>query len=378
VENLVKIEGSNRLFNGAFTNKRVFVTGHTGFKGSWLCEWLLQLGAVINGYSLPPTTSPALFHQLRLRSRLNHARGDIRNFKQLSRALRDSRPDFVFHFAAQPLVRESYARPVETFDTNLMGTVNLLEALRGIRHRCAAVFVTTDKCYENRERTRGYREEDPLGGHDPYSASKAAAEIAIGSYRRAFFQNHPVKIASARAGNVIGGGDWATDRIVPDCIRALQSNLPITVRNQVATRPWQHVLEPLSGYLWLGAQLATLKSDDGRLCSAFNFGPRREANRTVLELVEKILTHWPGTWVDKSDPRAVHEAGLLHLETAKASRLLNWRPVWSFSRNIEQTVACYRRTLASPQLAQEILSDQISDYVGDARRKNLAWAAKTS
>jgi CDP-glucose 4,6-dehydratase len=219
------------LFGGMYAGKKIFVTGHTGFKGSWLCEWLLQLGAEITGYSLPPKTKPALFNQLGLKSRVKHIIGDVRDLPALRRAVRRARPDFVFHLAAQPLVRESYARPVETFATNLMGTVNLLEVLRAIERPCAAVFVTTDKCYENREWHHGYREEDALGGHDPYSASKATAELAISSYRRAFFQQHPVKIASARAGNVIGGGDWATDRIVPDSIRALQKGRPIGVRD---------------------------------------------------------------------------------------------------------------------------------------------------
>jgi CDP-glucose 4,6-dehydratase len=376
VESLVITQMSNPLFNGAFAGKKIFVTGHTGFKGSWLCEWLLQLGAEITGYSLPPETKPALFNQLGLKSRLHHIIGDIRDPAKLNRALQRGRPDFVFHLAAQPLVRESYARPIETFETNLMGTVNLLEALRGLKNPCAAVFITTDKCYENREHHRGYREEDCLGGHDPYSASKATAEIAISSWRRSFFRNHPVKIASVRAGNVIGGGDWAADRIVPDCVRALQKNLPVPVRNKIATRPWQHVLEPLGGYLWLGAKISKLKTNDDQFCSAFNFGPRREANRTVCELVEKILEHWPGRWVDKSNPRAVHEAKRLHLETAKALRLLKWKPVWDFSENIEQTVVWYRATAKSPELAHDFLLGQISDYCADARSKKLPWAAK--
>jgi CDP-glucose 4,6-dehydratase len=378
MENLVNLQLSSRLFDGAFKRKRIFVTGHTGFKGSWLCEWLLQLGAQITGYSLPPETKPALFDQLGLKSRLHHVSGDVRDGRKLSAALRRSRPDFVFHLAAQPLVRESYVHPVETFETNVMGTVNLLEGMRRIQHPCTAVFVTTDKCYENREQAHGYREEDPLGGYDPYSASKAAAEIAISSYRRSFFQQHPVKIASVRAGNVIGGGDWATDRIVPDCIRALRKGLPIPVRNQIAKRPWQHVLEPVSGYLWLGSQLSKLRTNDGKLCSAFNFGPNRAANRTVRELVESILLHWPGAWIDKSNPKAVHEARLLHLETAKAFRLLKWRPVWTFSRNIQQTVGWYRDTLKSPELARQLLVEQISEYCAEAGRKKLPWALPTS
>ena len=366
-------------FSGAYAGKKVFVTGHTGFKGSWLCEWLLSLGAKITGYSLPPNTKPALFNQLGLKSRLHHIIGDIRDLPKLRRALQTAKPDFVFHLAAQPLVRESYEQPVETFETNLMGTVNVLESLRGLKKSCAAVFITTDKCYENREQHRGYAETDPMGGHDPYSASKATAEIAIASYRRSFFKDHPVKIASVRAGNVIGGGDWAADRIVPDSIRALQTKQPIPVRNKISTRPWQHVLEPLSGYLWLGARLSTPQppnSSTASLCSAFNFGPDREANRTVHKLVEEILKHWPGEWVDKSNPHAVHEARLLHLVTTKAKRELGWQPVWNFSETIRETVGWYHVVAKTPARAREILSQTIADYCAAAKKKKLPWAAK--
>lgn len=365
---------TSQLFSGAYAGKKVFVTGHTGFKGSWLCEWLLSLGAEITGYSLPPNTRPALFHQLGLKSRLHHVVGDIRDLPKLRRALLAAKPDFVFHLAAQPLVRESYAQPVATFATNLMGTVNVLEALRDLKKPCAAVFITTDKCYENRERHRGYAETDPMGGHDPYSASKATSEIAIASYRRSFFKNHPVKIASVRAGNVIGGGDWAADRIVPDSIRALQKKSAIPVRNKVSTRPWQHVLEPLGGYLWLAANLAALTSANSTLESAFNFGPDREANRTVGQLVGEILKHWPGEWADKSDTHAVHEARLLHLVTTKAKRELGWRPVWNFPETIRETVEWYRVTSKNPARAHEISSRDIADYCAAAKQKNLPWA----
>jgi CDP-glucose 4,6-dehydratase len=246
---------NSSAFGGLYRGKSVFVTGHTGFKGAWLAEWLLCLGARVHGFALPPSTQPALFEQLGLASRLHHENGDIRDPVAVKQSILAAQPDFVFHLAAQPLVRLSYEQPVETYATNVMGTINVLQALRELRKPCPAVMVTTDKCYENREWVYGYREEDPLGGHDPYSSSKAAAEIAIASWRRAFFLDHPVKIASARAGNVIGGGDWAADRIVPDCIRALQHEQPIPVRNKHATRPWQHVLEPLSGYLWLAVLL---------------------------------------------------------------------------------------------------------------------------
>ncbi|PWU20713.1 MAG: CDP-glucose 4,6-dehydratase, partial [Verrucomicrobia bacterium] len=250
----------HHFFSGAYSGRNVLVTGHTGFKGGWLCQWLLGLGAEVTGYSLPPPTQPALFEQLALADRMHHLDGDVRDEVAFTQAVRKSAPDFIFHLAAQSLVRESYRTPVATWQTNVMGTVHVLEAARGLNKKCAVVCITSDKCYENREWLYGYREEDSLGGHDPYSSSKGAAEIAIAAWRRSFFQSRDanskgVSIASARAGNVIGGGDWATDRIVPDCVRALQQREPIAVRNPCATRPWQHVLEPLSGYLWLGARL---------------------------------------------------------------------------------------------------------------------------
>ncbi len=395
--------GLKGLFRGLYTGKRVFVTGHTGFKGSWLCEWLLGLGAEVTGYSLKPPTRPALFEQLGLGRHLHHIIGDIRDLSGLTRAMRKAHPDFVFHLAAQPIVRDAYASPVETFEVNLMGTVHVLEALRPVTHPCAAVFITTDKCYENREWVYGYREDDPLGGHDPYSASKAAVEMAIGSYRRSFFQSHPVKIASARAGNVIGGGDWATDRIVPDCIRALAKGQPIPVRNPKATRPWQHVLEPLSGYLWLGACLsgegggrraeryarespksktqspprraATINapSPTGALASAFNFGPGHDSNRTVEELVTEMLKHWPGRWEHHHDPKAVHEANLLQLVTNKANALLGWSPVWGFPTAVEQTVVWYR-AVGRKKPAVDATSEQIHSYCRRAAELLQPWA----
>ncbi len=366
------------LFGSAYKGKRVLVTGHTGFKGAWLCEWLLGLGADVTGLSLPPPTDPSLFVQLGLARRLRHVLGDIQEPDVLRKTVKDAKPDFVFHLAAQSIVRESYRRPRETFNVNAMGSLNLLEALRDASKPCAAVFVTTDKCYENREWSHGYRETDTLGGHDPYSASKAAAEMIIGSYRDSFFHNHPVKIASARAGNVIGGGDWTAERIVPDCIRALEKNKLIPVRNRRATRPWQHVLEPLGGYLWLGACLASpplRRCDASALASAFNFGPNRDANRTVEELVQEVLRHWPGRWRDKSDPNAPHEAGLLQLSTDKAAALLRWFPVWSFFEAVEKTVLWYRQAASFKTSGQfqKLTRRQISQYVGQARAARLPW-----
>ena len=349
------------MFHGAFQNKTVWLSGHTGFKGAWLAEWLLALGARVHGYALSPPTNPALFDQLDLAPKLHHEIADIRDAAAVRQSILAAEPDFVFHLAAQPLVRPSYEAPLETYSTNVMGTAHVLDALRSLQKPCSAVFVTTDKCYENREWLHGYREEDPIGGHDPYSSSKAAAEIAIASWRRAFFAESPVKIASARAGNVIGGGDWALDRIVPDCIRALQNGKPIGVRNPHATRPWQHVLEPLSGYLSLAAQLP----GNPKLESALNFGPSLESNRNVRSVVTEILKHWPGEWTDQSTPGAVHEANLLFLSTDKAHYLLDWKPTWDFNETIRRTVEGYR---------DADIRAQITSYSDAAKTKGVAWA----
>jgi CDP-glucose 4,6-dehydratase len=363
-------------FTNSYQGKRVLLTGHTGFKGAWLAEWLLHLGADVTGLALPPTTTPALYNQLRLSERLHHRAGDIRDLATVCAAVEAAKPDFVFHLAAQPLVRLSYDQPVETYATNVLGTVHLLEAVRLSKHPCTVVAITTDKCYENREWVHSYREEDPMGGYDPYSSSKGAAELAIAAYRRSFFgPNSGVRLASARAGNVVGGGDWAADRIVPDCIRALKSGERIAVRNKVATRPWQHVLEPLSGYLWLGARLSTASSSPASpLTSAFNFGPALTSNRTVAALVQEVIKHWPGEWDDCSDPHAVHEAKLLNLATDKAFHFLQWEPVWNFEQTISKTVAWYRQCNGDVSVAHPFTTQQISEYVTAARAAGLPWA----
>jgi CDP-glucose 4,6-dehydratase len=332
---------------------------------------------------LPSSTTPSLFGHLALAERVEHREADLRDMGTLALAIAEAQPDYVFHLAAQSLVRLSYQQPVDTYAVNVLGTVHALEALRRLAKPCAAVMVTTDKCYENREWVYGYREEDPLGGWDPYSSSKAAAEIAIASYRRSFFADHPVRIASARAGNVIGGGDWAPDRIVPDCIRALQRQQPIPVRNKTATRPWQHVLEPLSGYLWLGAALANpalCKFPVRRLTAAFNFGPDHDSNRTVAELVTEVLKHWPGSWEDRSDPKAVHEAELLQLVTDKAHALLGWKPVWDFAETVYETVQWYRQTHTNPdpKLARRLTVEQIHRYTSKASESPIPWAQPCS
>lgn len=359
-------------FAGVYAGKRVLVTGHTGFKGSWLCEWLLALGAEVTGLALPPPTSPALFDQLGLASRVKDRRGDIRDLATVRAAVEAARPDFVFHLAAQPLVRLSYAQPVETYATNIMGTVHLLEAARLAGIACTVVVVTTDKCYENTERAHAYREGEPMGGYDPYSSSKGATELVVSAYRRSYFSapDSPVRLASARAGNVIGGGDWALDRIVPDCMRSLQRGEAIPVRNRHATRPWQHVLEPLGGYLWLAARLAA----DRKFATAFNFGPTPAATQPVAKLVAEVLKHWPGKWEDRTDPRAVHEATLLSLAIEKAERELGWKPVWDFPATIFETVEWYRDVAKNPALAATLTRRQIAAYEAAAKNLKLTWA----
>ncbi len=365
------------MFAGAFQGRTVWLSGHTGFKGAWLAHWLLKLGARVHGFALPPATHPSLFQQLGLEKRLQHEIGDVRDFEALKRSILRVQPDFIFHLAAQALVRYSYEYPLDTYSTNVMGTANVLEALRTLEKPCAAVIVTTDKCYENRELDHAYSEEEPLGGHDPYSSSKAAAEIVIAAYRRSFFGKSPVRIASTRAGNVIGGGDWAPDRIVPDCIRALQRSEAIPIRNQTAIRPWQHVLEPLSGYLWLGAVLARpemVRTQLADVTTAFNLGPEKEANRPVVELVGEVLKNWPGRWEDKSDPKAVHEARLLMLSTARAKRVLRWQPTWPFEIAVARTVKWYRSVSENAAVAENTTSLQIEEYEQTARKTAAPWA----
>lgn len=363
------------MFEDFYKNRRVFITGHTGFKGSWLSEWLLLLGARPVGYSLPSETEPALFNQLALEHRMDHQIGDIRNRQGLVEAIYSAQPDVVFHLAAQSLVRRSYSEPIETFETNLLGTVYVLEALRTLNKPCSAVIVTSDKCYENREWPFGYRENDPLGGHDPYSSSKACAELAAQSFRESFFRRQPsnsIAIASARAGNVLGGGDWAADRIMPDCIRALAGGKRIPIRNPDATRPWQHVLEPLSGYLLLGRLLFpggdSLNKD---MCAAYNFGPNVDSNQSVRSLVSKVCEFWPGEWEDQSDPKAPHEAHFLSLSIDKAWHHLRWRPVWDFDTTIKETVRWYREFHQSGRV---LCLEQLALYIEDAEKKQLDWA----
>lgn len=355
---------SSRMF---WQDRKVLITGHTGFKGSWLALWLSQLGAKVTGLALPPVGGHNLFDQLKLEQSLDHRLGDVRNPELLRAVVGETQPEVVFHLAAQPLVRRSYIEPISTWETNVMGTIHLLEALRPLPEPCTAVLITTDKVYRNNEWLYGYRENDPLGGHDPYSSSKAAAELAIASWRSSFcgVQSHQtphLRIASARAGNVIGGGDWAADRIVPDAMRALAEGRMIGVRNPMATRPWQHVLEPLGGYLRLAERLTTV-ADPALLATTFNFGPQLEANRSVRKLVEESLRHWPGEWEDKSDIRNPHEANLLNLVIDKAFHQLDWAPHWSFETTVERTVNWYRRVQECQASALECCLDDLTAYL---------------
>jgi CDP-glucose 4,6-dehydratase len=331
-----------------WAGRRVLLTGHTGFKGSWLLLWLQQLGAQVWTFALEPEPEPNLFRQLAQAcppgEGWQHQIGDLADLEALKDLVLRAQPEVVLHLAAQPLVRRSYEDPLGTWTTNVMGSLHLLEALKPLQQSCAVVMVTTDKVYENREWAYGYREPDRLGGHDPYSASKAGAEIAIASWRSSFcgqgsHQTRHLRIATARAGNVIGGGDWAADRIVPDAMRSLAKGKPIPVRNPRATRPWQHVIEPLAGYLRLAEALAR---DPQPPCEAFNFGPSLASNRTVGDLVTTILEHWPGQWLDQSNRSAPHEANLLHLQIDKAHHRLGWQPRWDYATTLARTVGWYR------------------------------------
>jgi CDP-glucose 4,6-dehydratase len=371
------------LFGGAFAGRPVFVTGHTGFKGSWLSIWLHQLGARVIGYSLAAAERSNYRASNVSELLIRNVEGDIRSLDDLQAAIDGADPDIIFHLAAQPLVRESYQTPRETFDINFMGTCNVLEAVRLRRKPCVVVVVTSDKCYENLESHRAYREEDAMGGHDPYSASKGAAELLVSSYRRSFFPpqqigEHGVRLASVRAGNVIGGGDWACDRIVPDIVAHLSSDRPVPVRNPEAVRPWQHVLEPLSGYLTLAERM--LSSRDAELCGGWNFGPSEAGTACVGQLVTEFCAAWDGgAWEYTGDPNQPHEAKLLRLSIKKAQSRLGWRPVWNMEETVERTVEWYRvfeRSNGRSMLGQCIAD--IATYSGKFARSSENQRQRTA
>jgi CDP-glucose 4,6-dehydratase len=368
-------------FGGVYRGRRVLLTGHTGFKGGWMALWLARLGAGVHGYALEAPTTPSLFEAANVEGTCaSHEIGDVRDFDRLLAAVRRARPEIVFHLAAQPLVRDSYRSPRETFDVNLMGTVNLLEAVRQAGGARVVQVVTSDKCYENHEWAYAYRESDPVGGRDPYSASKGCAEIAAAAYRRSFFEsaNGPVSVSTARAGNVIGGGDWAADRIVPDCVTALERGEPVVVRNPDAVRPWQHVLEPLSGYLLLAARQW---AEPARWNEAWNFGPPPQSAVPVGRLVEMVHRAW-GASAESSvrmpsfDPSAEpHEARYLRLDATKAQTQLGWMPVMDLERSVAETVGWYRERAerGAGFDGRAACLRQIDAYTSLAARAGAAW-----
>lgn len=355
------------LFGDLYRGRRVLLTGHTGFKGSWLALWLTELGADVVGVALPPDTVPNHWDLLRLD--VSDHRLDIRDGAAVARIVTAARPEIVFHLAAQSLVRRSYRNPLETWSTNVMGTANVLEACRQVRSVRAIVVVTSDKCYENRESMQGYRETDPLGGHDPYSASKASAELVAASYRGAFFheQGAPL-LATARAGNVIGGGDWSEDRLIPDLVRAIAAKASLEIRSPDATRPWQHVLESLNGYLLLGQKLLEGRRE---FAGSWNFGPEPEGNRTVADILARLKTHWPElVWHVTRQPQP-HETRLLHLDSAKARAKLGWRSIWSVDETLAATADWYRTYLTAGRAESQI---QLSAFIASAKVVGLEWA----
>ena len=354
--------------------RRVFVTGHTGFKGSWLALWLADLGAEVTGFSLPAPTDPSLFERAGVAELVRHVEGDVRDLGALDAAMREARPEVVFHLAAQPLVRLSYDEPVETYATNVMGTVHCLEACRRLDAVRAVVAITSDKCYANQEWIWPYRERDPMGGYDPYSSSKGAAELVIAAYRQSFFgpDKHPAGVASVRAGNVIGGGDWALDRLIPDIVRALEAGKRPLIRAPRSVRPWQHVMEALGGYLLIAERL--LDGDAG-MADGWNFGPADEDAQPVGAIVERMLALWGAEGWDRGDGSALHEAKLLKLDCSKARNELGWRPVLRLDAALELIVD-WHRALGDGGSARDLTLRQIRDY----RRKlqarlteNVEW-----
>lgn len=357
-----------------FSGKKVLVTGHTGFKGAWLTHWLKSLGAYVVGYALDPPTQPSMFDITGAGVGIEDIRADVRDLDRFDEVCSRVQPDFVFHMAAQPLVRLSYREPLETLETNVMGTANVLNCIRKIDKRCAVVVVTSDKCYENINTNLGYRESDAMGGSDPYSMSKGATELLVASWRRSFFgEDSPVLVSSGRAGNVIGGGDWAEDRITTDCVTALCEGRPIGIRNPFATRPWQHVLEPLSGYMWLAAKL--YEAEGERYASAWNFGPVPQSVCNVERFAKLLIKHWGSGEIEfQNDPTAVHEAKLLSLSSEKAFHELGWEPTWCLDECLKRTADWYKAWNEGSQELGDLTGSQIRDFEQSAASKKIPWA----
>jgi CDP-glucose 4,6-dehydratase len=323
-------------------DKRVFLTGHTGFKGSWLSLWLFSLGAKVRGYSLNPPTTPSLFNEAKIDLLIDSCIGDIRDQDTLHESMVSFNPDILIHMAAQPLVRYSYNEPIETYEVNVVGTAKVLEVARSCSNLKAIINITTDKCYENDGRTEGYKENDPMGGYDPYSSSKSCAELVTSSYRRSFLQEQGVGLASVRAGNVIGGGDWADDRLIPDILRSFEKNKPVIIRNPKATRPWQHVLEPLSGYLVLAQKLY---KDQKEYAEGWNFGPNEQDVKPVDWILNKMIVSWPNSSWKLDESSNPHEAGFLKLDISKSKSKLDWNPVWELSHTLERIISWHKAWL---------------------------------
>ncbi len=361
-------------FQNIFKGKKVIITGHTGFKGTWLTMWLLMLGAKVKGIALNPYSNPSHYKKLKLSKMIIDKRFNILDRKRLTKEIIQFKPDFVFHLAAQALVKSSYTDPISTWDTNLSGTINVISALRKLKSKCAAVIVTSDKCYKNKEIKRGYRENDELGGYDPYSASKGAAEIAIQSYIKSFFNrntNTKVSIAIGRAGNVIGGGDWSKDRILPDCIRSWSKNKKVIMRSPYSTRPWQHVLEPLSGYLTLAQNLEYNYKLHGE---AFNFGPKETLSRSVMDLVKEMSLYWQNVKWKIVHDKKIKEAGLLKLNCKKARDLLQWKSNMNFSQTVKLTANWYKDFYNKNSDVPHITKQQIILFVSLAKKNKLIWS----